>query len=365
MKSTRRYWILGIVILVVVLVAVLVAHNFKKNEPKQDSTIHAAAILGVTGPASLDSEEIKRGIELAQADLAKEGIILDMTIEDDNTNPVKTVTAFQKILTTQRPAFLIGPVWSFLGNAIAGQIAEEHIPTYQPANTSEFITSNDFGPLFFGFPKISSKQALTEQFLRDHQIKTVLIATDSDTWGIAHKAMYEKAARNVGVTIIGNEVLVPGDVSVINPLLSKYRNNQPDAILLSDGYDSVDNVFMKRYIQYGYRSYVLGDKSMLARDNKDMALKIGKISILVLVPSPEFVSKYKEKYGVDPNPYADSAYDGVMMMVQAIREVGTDSSAIISYLKNPSLKYKGYQTTYAFDENGDMVGSLWKLKEIQ
>lgn len=365
MNSQISKWIAGIVGIVIVIVLILVLGHNPQKSPLNISTIQAAAILSLTGPAAGDSEEIKRGIELAKADLEKQGIVLDITIEDDSTDPVKSVNALQKILATEKPTFLIGPVWSFLGNAVAPQIVVENIPTYQPANTSEFITSENFGPLFFGFPKISEKQKLTEQFLRDNNTKTVLIATDSDTWGITHKAMYEKAAAAVGATIIGNEILKPGDVSVIDPLLAKYKNNQPDAILLSDGYDNVDNVFLKRYKQYGYTSKVLGDKSMLARDNKEMAKENGNISILVLVPNPDFVAKYKSVYGVDPNPYADSAYDGVMMMAQAVQKVGTDSSAIIQYLKSPSFKYKGYQTTYTFDPKGDVAGSLWRMQEVK
>ena len=58
-----------------------------------------------------------------------------------------------------------------------------------------------------------------------------------------------------------------------------------------------------------------------------------------------------------PGNYAASAYDGVMILVDAIKNK-SENESIADYLRTKT-DYEGYQTEYSFDENGDIKGGEW------
>ena len=79
--------------------------------------IRMGAVLSLTGQGATDAEEMRRGIELARTDLAKRGIAVDVVYEDDATDPKRTVAAFEKLARVDQVDFVVGPTWSFLGDA--------------------------------------------------------------------------------------------------------------------------------------------------------------------------------------------------------------------------------------------------------
>lgn len=68
----------------------------------------------------------------------------------------------------------------------------------------------------------------------------------------------------------------------------------------------------------------------------------------------EFARKFKEKYGVLPDPEAAFSYDAMEILALAIKNGGFDSKDI----KNALYKIKDYNGgtgKTSFDENGDVI----------
>ena len=68
----------------------------------------------------------------------------------------------------------------------------------------------------------------------------------------------------------------------------------------------------------------------------------------------KFAKAYKEKYGNVPNNYAAHGYDALMIIAQAISEIGYDSEKIRDYLYNVK-DYPGVSGSTTFDRNGDVI----------
>jgi len=67
---------------------------------------------------------------------------------------------------------------------------------------------------------------------------------------------------------------------------------------------------------------------------------------------PKFIERFKAKYG-DIQLYAPYAYDGVMVVVDAIKRAqSADSAKILAEL--PKTDYQGVTTRIQFDDNGDL-----------
>jgi len=80
----------------------------------------------------------------------------------------------------------------------------------------------------------------------------------------------------------------------------------------------------------------------------------------------DFEENYTTKYG-EPQAglaFAAHAYDGIGVLAEAIGSVGTDGPAIRDYLYGLT-GYKGVVGEFSFDENGDVVGVPYVLKEVQ
>src|SRR3989344_6019821 len=102
MKTTYK-------ILIGIVVLVLVIFLFINNENKANaSDVKIGAVLSLTGFGSSDSENIKRGMELAKEDLAKKGVIVNIDYQDDKTDPKETVTSV-RFLASKNPDAIVGP----------------------------------------------------------------------------------------------------------------------------------------------------------------------------------------------------------------------------------------------------------------
>lgn len=89
-NNSKKVWAILGVIIIVILVIVSVNTN-KKNKAKVigSTEVNVGVVLGFTGDAAQDSEEMKRGIEMAKTDLEKEGYKVNLNYQDDNTDPKK------------------------------------------------------------------------------------------------------------------------------------------------------------------------------------------------------------------------------------------------------------------------------------
>jgi len=71
---------------------------------------------------------------------------------------------------------------------------------------------------------------------------------------------------------------------------------------------------------------------------------------------PAFKDKYKKRFNQDPDVYAASFYDGMMMFAEAMKKANTtDAAAVGAEIAKGS--YKGVAGTYAFDDKGNMKSS--------
>jgi branched-chain amino acid transport system substrate-binding protein len=81
----------------------------------------------------------------------------------------------------------------------------------------------------------------------------------------------------------------------------------------------------------------------------------------------QFLAYFHEKYGASENPkiYADTSYDAVMLLADAIADAGDyDGTAIKNSLQTVSQGWKGATGDKSFDANGD-VGqdySIWRVE---
>lgn len=364
----KNKWLVGAVI-VIIIVGILVYLKQNQKVSNSGETIRIGAVLGLTGQAATDSLNIKRGLDLAKSDLAKKGITVDINYQDDNADAKKTVSAVQFLISTYQPQAIVGPVWSYLEDAAGPVIATNKIVAYAPADTSEFVSARS--PYNFrGAPQNALIRQPVADWLRANNKKRVAIIVDKAAFGASVEAPYRSAANDAGASVAYSEEIPTfssDPVGLVTAALLKAKSANADVILWS-GYEPESAALIKKKAELGLANVpviAIGNTlvSLLSR-NAVNANELKGVYHISVPHNPDFVQKFKAVYGEAPGDYADRAYDGLMIIVNAIRNASQKNGDSIAAYIREDTHYQGYGGLYEFNENGDVKGGTWVIQPI-
>ncbi len=349
---------------IIAIVVVIIGFIISKNYSGEMHDVKIGAVLSLTGMAAVDGQNMKDGIEFAKSVLKKDGITLEVVYEDDGTEPIKTVSAVNKLVDIDRVTAIIGPTWSFLSAAAADSIQEKQIVSFNPANTSEHVEGkSDY--FLFGAPKNSLKEGPAIEWLKKIGAKKVAIVLEQGAWGDSHIKPFEKAISSVGATLVITERIPYGASGQdIQTIVSKTISAGAEAILFT-GFDASTAVTINKVQELRPGLPFLAATEIAKKHDEDGKINVAtKDNVYVVIPgaSQKFREDFKNEYGRYPGSYADRAYDGTMMLVQAMQKKSS-SDDLNKYIRG--MNYKGYVGTYSFDENNDLVGGEWVVEQLQ
>src|SRR5262245_28492732 len=89
------------------------------------ANVKIGVINSMTGPEAPIGENITNGIKMAQEDLKKKGVDVDIIWEDDTGKPQISMSAMEKLATRDNVAGVVGPYTSACANAVA-KLAEKY-----------------------------------------------------------------------------------------------------------------------------------------------------------------------------------------------------------------------------------------------
>ena len=132
-----------------------------------EKSVNVGAVLALTGYAAIEGENIKDGIELAKADLKKEGINLNVEYYDDATDPKKTITGVS-YMNGKGIKTIFGPTWSYQISAALPVIAQNSMTAIIADTSSDVVEGRDQDKahLIHGVSPIYQIQAPTEKMAK-------------------------------------------------------------------------------------------------------------------------------------------------------------------------------------------------------
>lgn len=345
--------------------ALIIIIGFVFNGSKRESVsdIIIGAPLSLTGFAAVDALNIKRGVDMAVKDLAVQGVYVKVVYEDDGTDPKRTILALNKLINVDKVQAIIGPTWSFLGDAARATLDKAKLVSFAPANTSEFSNAGKYA--FYGATKNIQKRSATAEWLVSQGVKRVAIIVDKSGWGLSNEEAFKLAIQDAGAeAVVIEEIPFGQEESLMPSVFAKIRAAKADAILMT-GYDQGVVLTIKRSQEMKAGLPILFATQIfnkLIESGTIHILPTDKFSYLYTEYSKEFIYKFKSEYGEEPGLYADRAYDGLMILVNGLqkKEVNQDLS---EYIRSHT-KYIGFAGEYVFDEKGDIKGGDWIVSKI-
>jgi branched-chain amino acid transport system substrate-binding protein len=299
-------------------------------------------MLGVSGPLTGPNAQYgaqwKTGFDLALDQINNAGGIkgrpLQYVFEDSQSDPRQSVTIAQKFVNDPTIVAELGDFSSPASMAAS--------PIYQRAGLVQFGFTNshpDFtkGGDFMWSNSIAQSDeqpALAEFVVKQLGLKRPAVIHLNTDWGRISKDIFVKAAKDNGAEVVATEGFLPDEKDYRSTLV-RIRDAKPDGIVILAYY--ADGALIARQLRStGIKLPVAAVSSVYS----PKFLELGgdavegiytKANFFPDDPRPEvqaFVKTYQAKYGKDPDNFAATAYDTIVLFAEVIKQYGTDRKAI-------------------------------------
>jgi branched-chain amino acid transport system substrate-binding protein len=314
-------------------------------------------LLGVsgplTGPMAQYGAQWKRGFDLALEEVNGNGGVkgrpLQYVFEDSQADPRQSVGIAQKFVADPKIVMELGDFASPASMAAS--------PVYQRGKLVQFGFTNSHPDFTKGGDYMwsnSTNQAEEQPKLAEYVVKALglkrpaVLYLNTD-WGRTAKDAFVKAAAELGATVVATEGYLPTEQD-FRPTLVRARDANPDGLV-------------------GLSYYA--DGALIARQARDTGLKLpivegtsvyspkllelggdavnGLYTFSTFFPEEpraevqNFVKRYREKYGVDPDTFSAGAYDTIILVYHLCDQFGPTRAGIHEGLGNirdvPSVIY--------------------------
>ena len=350
-----------------------------------DKVVKIGITLPLTGADADDANRIKYGAQLAIDDAnAKGGIAgykIDTVIYDSGTatagqyDPAQAATNTKTLVSDPLVVANVGPQMSGEGKAMAPILSEADLATITPSSTNPDITNPAFAGQFKPRGRaIYFRTVTTDAFqgpnmanymAQNLKIKSVYVLDDSGAYGVGIADSYQRQAEKLGIKVLGRDQLNPKEADY-STILTKIKALKPDALyyggvaqagvkLAKQAYDIIpgmikaggDGVHGGSFLKGSGFPAVEGWYSTAASPH------------LLEDPSvADWVKRFQERFKTPPDDYAITAYDGALVILDAIKRVAESGKEINRTNVRDAMqatRLKTLQGEVSFDQNGDIT----------
>lgn len=350
----------------------------------------------LTGADTDSSDAIVKGAQMAIEEINQKGgaagYKLEALIFDSATpaagqyDPAQAATNIRKFVADAQVVALVGPQMSGEGKAISPILSEADLATISPSSTNPDITDPKFKDQYRPKGKaVYFRNVTTDAYqgpnMANHawhklKVKKVYVLDDSGAFGVGIADSFSRRAKELGMTVLGRDRLDPKEADY-KTILTKIKGMNPDGIY----YGGVQQAAVKLARQLHEvmpKVHKLGSDGIYDLDFPNQAGKEAAEGWWASNASPEmltdkkaveWVNKYKSKFKREPTNYSITAYNGVLVIADAIGRTvkankAVNRSTIRDAIQATSLKGT-LQGTIEYDENGDIKSKLISLYQVK
>ena len=225
-------------------------------------------------------------------------------------------------------------------------------------------------------PADDTQGPLAADFAKDElKAKKVFILDDKELYGQGVAGLFERRCKELGLQILGHESINTKQ-NEFRSLMTTIKAANPDIVYFGGTTQSKGGQIAKDMKDAGLTCplivpdgcYELAFIKSAGEENlKNCYITMGGIDISALTgPGAEFVKKYKEKFGNDPEAYAVYGYEAAKVVLEAIKKVGKkDREEILKACLGTKDFDKGALGKWSFDENGDISIQNMTISKVE
>jgi branched-chain amino acid transport system substrate-binding protein len=316
----------------------------------------------ITGASASEGSFQIKAIKLALKEINAAGGVngkqINLIMVDNQSSNPGALAALQKAVEQEKVLALIGVVKSTQVLAASDAIKGYGIPTFI-GGTNVTLTRQGNPWLFRVRPDDSiTALAMIKYIKEDLKLSKVGVLHDSDAFGTGGGDLVETYAKEYGLTVVRREKYTTKDKDYTAQLLSV--KNAGAEILIAYSTNPEDAaVIQRQYRQLGSPFKFLGSPAHQHRDALNLARDAaeGIFAIADFVPGQteanrKYAEDYKKEYNEEYDGLSAWTYDGLKILVNAIKKAGEDRAKT----REAILATQGYQGvlgTFSFTPNGD------------
>jgi branched-chain amino acid transport system substrate-binding protein len=381
MRRCLRWSVL--LVLVVTLIAVGVTGCSSEKEPYK-----VGALFAVTGNNSPLGEPEQQTVEMLVDQINEAGGIdghpLEVVVYDTESDTTKCVTLANRLIDQDGVVAIIGPTSSGESLAIKETVTTAEIPLISCAASYLIVSPVEESYWVFKTPQsdVLAVQAIYD-YLDTQGITKIATITDTSGYGAGGKAVLEEEAPSHGITIVSSQTFGVADTDMSAQItqiggtdaqaIVCWGTNPGPAIIAKNLADD-PNVNLPLFESHGIANkefITLGGDAV-----NGVIFPAGKLLIADQLPDSDpqktlllqYKSDFESLYGEGTaNTFGGHAYDALMMVVQALDEVGPDKAAIRDYIENDITDWPGTGGVFNMsptDHNGLTKGAFVLIKIV-
>ena len=367
-----------------IALATLIGSGGMPTAQAQKASIKIGITLPLTGADAEDSILMKDGMMMAVDDVNAKGGIdghkIEVIVYDSGTatagqyDPAQAATNTKKLVADPGVVANLGPAMSGEGKAMAPILSEADLATITPSSTNPDITNPDMAAQFK--PKgraIYFRTVTTDAFQGPNmanymaqvlKIKSVYVLDDSGAYGVGIADSFQKQAEKNGIKVMGRDQLNPKEADYTT-VLTKIKGLNPDAVyyggvgqagvkLAKQAYDVTPKI-IKAGGDGVYGGTFLKGVGFPAAEGW-YATNASPHTTQEPVAA-DWVKRFQGKYNAVPDDYSITAYDGALVVLDAIERVAKSGKPINRTNVRDAMQtsnVKTLQGPVSFDDNGDI-----------
>lgn len=341
-----------------------------------DQTVLIGHAAPLTGGAAHLGKDNENGARLAVEEINAKGLTIDgqkITLQldgqDDAGDPRQATQVAQK-LVDDKVVGVLGhlnsgasiPASKIYSDAGIVQITTATSPKYtqQGFKTTyrSDVTDAQQGP------------ALANYAAKNLHLKKIAVIDDATAYGQGLADEFTKTAEALGMTVVSRDA-TNDKVVDFRAILTKIKGENPDGIMFG-GMDATLGPLAKQARQLGINAKIFaGDGSCsvrlpeLAGDaSANVVCSQAGAPIDKLPGGKEFEARYEKRFGEPVQVYAPFTYDGVYIIVDAMKRANsTDPAKILAMM--PATDYHGLTGEITFDAHGELKHGMISLYDFE
>lgn len=339
-------------------------------------SIRIGMITDKVGPAKPYAEPVALGAAFAVKEINAQGGVLgrkiELLTEDDQGRPDISATAARKLVDSGA-AFILSVSLTPATQQAQSVTLETGTPHMTPSNSGDTLTTQINNPNFWQTGPLGSTQIATLlAYAANRNYKRVALITDNSDLGQLINRFFKAGLEKSGIQVVAEEV-VPRGANTAEPQMQKIRAANPDAMFMAGVLTPENVLILRAYRQLGLKTPVLGNYNLSVPQYTAVAkgLLDGVVFVDAFDPAKaqtaRFIEAYRKDSGSEPYNLMGYGYDGVMMVVDAIKRAGSTDKDKVRAAMQATAGYVGVMggvgATYAFrdgkrtgfDPNGMVV----------
>ena len=288
------------------------------------------AVVGpITGSNAALGEQMKRGAEMAVADInAKGGVLgkkLDLILADDACDPKQAVAAANDVVG-RKVVFVAGHYCSSSSIPASAVYSEAGVLQMTPASTNPALTDDaakkGWNNVFRSCGRDDAQGAVAGKYLADHyKGKRVAVVHDKTAYGKGIADETKKAMNAAGLNEAMYEAITQGDKD-FSALISKMKQANIDAIYFG-GYQTEAGLIVRQAHDQGLRAQFIGADALVTEEFWKISGPAGEGTLMTFPPDPRNVPAAKavvDKFmaeGYNPEGYTLYTYAAIQAFATA------------------------------------------------